>query len=102
MGFAVGGLAGTELAQSDSLAVVGATPTSVNKGRVETMHVEVLIVDKEAFSNSRVTVIKCVDVEPKQQKSLTMSIHAVIKNGGTSAFDSQVGRWRKSFVFIAS
>ena len=68
MGFAVGGLTGTELAKSDSLAVVGPTSTSINKGWVETMHVEVLIVDKEAFSDSCITVIKCMDVKSNEEQ----------------------------------
>ena len=51
------GLSGLKLAQSDSLTIVGATTASIDKGRVETVHVKVLIIDEEAFSYCRVTVI---------------------------------------------
>lgn len=54
-----------KLAQGNALAVVGATATSVDKGRVETVHVEVLIVDEETFAYCRVTVIERVHIEPK-------------------------------------
>ena len=53
-----------KLAQGNALAVVGATAASVNKGRVVTVHIEVLIVDEEAFAYCRVTVIERVHIEP--------------------------------------
>ena len=57
-------LSGAELAQGDSLAVIGASTTSIDKGRVETMHIKVIIVDEEAFTYCSVSIVKCVNVEP--------------------------------------
>ena len=59
-----GSLFRLKLAQGDALAVVGATATSVDKGRVVTVHIKVLIVDEEAFAYSRVTVIERMHIEP--------------------------------------
>ena len=64
----VGG-SGAELAKSDPLAIIRPTATSINKGRVETVHIEVLIVDKEALAHGSVSVIKSVYIEPTKKKN---------------------------------
>ena len=60
-------LSGLELAESDSLAIIGTSTASVDKGRVETVHIEVLIVDEEAFAYCGVAVIESVNVEPNRE-----------------------------------
>ena len=57
-----------ELAKRDSLAVIRSTTTSINKGRVETMHIEVLIVNKEALTYCSVSVIECMYIEPTKNE----------------------------------
>jgi hypothetical protein len=64
VGLGAVGLARTELAESDSLAVVGSASASVDKGRVVAVHIEVLVVDEETFTYRGVPVIKRVHVEP--------------------------------------
>ena len=64
-------MAGTsrdELAKRDSLTVIRSTTTSINKGRVESVHIEVLIVDKEALTYGSVSVIKCMHIEPMKNE----------------------------------
>ena len=58
------GLSWAELAQGDALAIIGATSATINKGWVEPMHVEVIIVDEEAFTDSRVSIIQRVHIKP--------------------------------------
>ncbi len=62
-------LAGAELAKSDALSIVGASSTSVDKGRVVAVHVEVLIVDEESFAHCSVSVVKSMHVEPERKPS---------------------------------
>ena len=62
------GGSGAELAKSDSLAVIRPATTSINKGRVEAVHIEVLIVDKEALTYGSVSVIKCMYIEPTKNE----------------------------------
>ncbi len=62
--FSAYGLLGHELAQSDALTVIGTSASAVDKGRVEPMHIEVLIVNEETFADRRVAVIQSVHVEP--------------------------------------
>ena len=62
------GGSGAELAKSDSLAVIGPATTSINKGRVEAVHIEVLIVDKEALTHGSVSVIECMYIEPTKNE----------------------------------
>ena len=57
-----------ELAKRDSLAVIRSTTTSINKGRVESVHIKVLIVDKEALTYGSVSVIKCMHIEPTKNE----------------------------------
>ena len=57
-----------ELAKRDSLAVIRSTTTSINKGRVESVHIEVLIVDKEALTYCSVSVIECMYIEPTKNE----------------------------------
>ena len=64
---ATDGLPRAEFAESDALAVVGPTPATIHKGRVEPMHVEVIIVDEKALTDSRVPIIQGVHVEPRSQ-----------------------------------
>ena len=59
----------SELAQSDALAIIRTTAPSIDKRRVEPVHVEMLIIDEETLSYSRVTVIKSVHIEPKEMKA---------------------------------
>ena len=68
MSFCAGGLSGAELAESDSLAVIGPATTSINKGRVEAVHIEVLIVDEEALAHGSVSVIERVHIEPTKNE----------------------------------
>ena len=68
MSFCAGGLSGAELAESDSLAVIGPATTSINKGRVEAVHIEVLIVDEEALAHGSVSVIERVYIEPTKNE----------------------------------
>ena len=69
MCFRTGSTSRTELAKSNSLAIIGTTTAPVNKGRVVSMHIKVIIVDEEALSHSGVSVVKCVNVEPKRQET---------------------------------
>lgn len=69
MGFTALGNAWAELAQGDSLSVVWATSASVNKGRVVPVHVEMLVVNEETLTHSRVSVIQSVDIEPMIAKA---------------------------------
>ena len=62
------GGSGAELAKSDSLAVIGPATTSINKGRVEAVHIEVLIVDKETLTHGSVSVIECMHIEPTKNE----------------------------------
>ena len=62
------GGSGAELAKSDSLAVIRPATTSINKGRVEAVHIEVLIVDKEALTHGSVSVIECMHIEPTKNE----------------------------------
>jgi len=64
MCFRTGSSSGSELAKSDALAIVGTTSASVDKGRVVPVHIEVIVVNEETFSNSSVSVIESVNVEP--------------------------------------
>ena len=64
MSFRAGGLSGTELAKCNAFTIIRTSTTSVNKGRVEPMHVKVIIVDEETLAHSRVSVIERVHVEP--------------------------------------
>ena len=57
-----------ELAKRDSLAVIRSATTSINKGRVETVHIKVFIVNKEALAYGSVSVIKRVYIEPTKNK----------------------------------
>ena len=62
------GLPRAEFAESDALTIVGPTPATIHKGRMEPMHVEVIIVDEEAFAYCRVPVIQRMYVKPSQHK----------------------------------
>lgn len=64
MCFSAYGCSGNELAKSNALTIVGTTSTSVYKRRVVPVHIEMIVVDEEPFADSRVSVIKCVDIEP--------------------------------------
>ena len=57
-----------ELAKCDSLTVIRPATASINKGRMETVHIKVLIVDKEALTHSSVPVIKCMHIEPTKNE----------------------------------
>jgi hypothetical protein len=57
--------AGLESAQGNSLSLIRATSTTVDKWRVEPMDIVVLIVNEEPFSDCIVAVCKCLNVEPK-------------------------------------
>ena len=67
---ATDGLPRAEFAESDALAVVGPSPPTIDKGWMEPMHVEVIIVDEKAFTDSRVPVIQRVHIEPRKRKSV--------------------------------
>ena len=60
---------GAELAERDALAVIRTTSAAVDKRRVEPVHVEVLVVDEEAFAYRRVPVIESVHVEPEAKSN---------------------------------
>ena len=55
-----------EPAQGNAFAIVGPSPTAVYEGRVEPMHIVVLIVYEETFAHSRVAVSQSLHVEPAQ------------------------------------
>ena len=67
--FAGGGCSGAEFAESDALAIIGASSAAIDKRRMESVHVEVLTVDEEAFTDSGVPVIKCMHIEPTEAYS---------------------------------
>ena len=59
-------LSGAELAKCDSLSIIRSAASSVDKGRVEPMHIEVLVINEETFSNCGVPVIQCMHIEPRK------------------------------------
>ena len=63
-------LPGAELAQSDALAVVWTATSTINKGWMEPVHIEVIIVDKEALSDSRVPVVQSMHIKPTKKQSV--------------------------------
>jgi hypothetical protein len=46
-----------EAAKCNALALIGATTAPIDKGRVEAVHIEVLIIDEETLSYCSVTVV---------------------------------------------
>lgn len=56
-----------ESAECNSFSVVWATSASVDEGRVKSMHVVVLVVDEETLTDSRVSVSKCIHIEPNAE-----------------------------------
>ena len=50
-------------AQSDALALVGASTAAIDQRRVEAVHVKVLIVDEEALSDCGVAIIVGLRIE---------------------------------------
>ena len=55
---------GLKAAESDSFTIVGCSSASVNKWRVESVHIKVNIVNEKAFTNSSVTVVVSINVKP--------------------------------------
>jgi hypothetical protein len=53
-----------EPAQGNAFAIVGPTPAPVYKGRVEPMHIVMLIVYEKTFAHSGVAVSQSLNVEP--------------------------------------
>lgn len=54
----------SEFAKSDTFSLVWGTSASVDKWRVEPVHIIVLIIDEEAFAYSHVAISISVAVEP--------------------------------------
>ena len=71
---ATDGLPRAELAQSDAFTVIGPAPTTIHQGRMKPMHVEVIIVDEKALTNSRVTIVQRVHIEPRSESENRKSV----------------------------
>ena len=85
MFFTTSGASRLELAQSDTLTIVGATTSAIDKRRVVPVDFEMLVIDEETLSYGRVTVIKCVNVEPKAQRvSLIQATCTYSSSSGSS------------------
>jgi hypothetical protein len=54
-----------DLAESDAFSIVGASSSSIDEGRVESVDVEVLVVDEETFTNSGISVVESHGVKSK-------------------------------------
>ena len=75
MCFGACGSSGSELAKSDALAIIGATSTSVDKGRVVPVNIEMIVVNEETFTDSSVSIIESVHVESIKEPSLDLRNH---------------------------
>ena len=80
--------AGLDAAESDALALVGASAAAVDERRVEPVHVEVLVVDEEALAHCRVAVVEGADVEfdlvRKQRALVRCDDFALVREDGAA------------------
>ena len=54
-----------EAAESNTLAIIGASPSSVDKWRVESMNIEVGSINKETFSHGAIAIQIGGNVKPE-------------------------------------
>ena len=69
MCFTGSGLSWSIFAEGNSFAIISATSTPIDKGRMESVHIKVIVVNKETLSDGRVPVIKSVHVESRKFKA---------------------------------
>ena len=63
----------------DSLTIVSAASSSIDKWRVESMDIVVFIVDEKAFTHSCITVVVCLYEEPKVCQSNLILLNFIRK-----------------------
>ena len=65
VGFPSGRRLWLEPAECDALSIVGATTSAINKGSMEAVNIEVLIIDEKALTNGNISIVESANIKSK-------------------------------------